>query len=55
MVFRVLLVTLAVAGTLVAALGAVLSIGVLVLVGLAALVVALVMGALAAPSTRRGR
>jgi hypothetical protein len=39
----------------VAVLGAVLSIGVLVLVGLASLVIALVMGALAAPMTRRGR
>lgn len=55
MVMRIFLVTLAVAGALVAILGVLLSVGVVILVGAAMLVVALVMGALAAPSTRRGR
>jgi hypothetical protein len=55
MVMRIVLLTLAVAGTLVAVLGVLLSVGVLILVGVALVVVAVVMGALAAPATRRGR
>jgi hypothetical protein len=55
MFMRIVLITLAVAGTLVAALGALLSVGVVFLVGMAILVVSLVMGAFAAPATQRGR
>ncbi|WP_199516705.1 hypothetical protein [Nucisporomicrobium flavum] len=55
MFMRIFLVTLAVAGAVVAALGVLLSVGALILIGAALLVVALVMGALAAPRTRRGR
>ncbi|MEV4703173.1 hypothetical protein [Actinoplanes sp. NPDC049316] len=51
---RILLLTLAVAGVLVAAAGSLFSVGILVLVGAALLVVAVVIGALAAPRTRRG-
>lgn len=52
---RIFLWTLAAAGALVAVLGGLLSVGVLILVGLAMVAMALVMGALAAPATRRGR
>ncbi|PRY20125.1 hypothetical protein [Pseudosporangium ferrugineum] len=55
MAMRIFLVTLAVAGVLVTAAGTLMSIGVLILVGAGLFVVALVMGALAAPRTRRGR
>lgn len=55
MFMRIVLLTLAVAGTLTAVLGLLLSVGVLILIGLAVLVVALVVGALAGPATRRGR
>ena len=50
---RIVIVSLAVVGTLLAATGAVLSVPLLILVGAAALVMAIVMGALAAPATRR--
>lgn len=55
MAMRIVLLTLAVAGTLAAVLGVLLSVGFLILVGVALVVVAVVMGALGAPATRRGR
>lgn len=55
MYMRILLVTLAIAGAFTAAVGALFSVSVLIFTGLALLIVALVMGALAAPITRRGR
>ncbi len=50
---RTVIVSLAVAGTVLAAFGALFSLRWLILVGAAGLVMAIVMGALAAPSTRR--
>jgi hypothetical protein len=50
---RTFILIIAVAGTITAACGALFSVAWLILVGIAALVLALVMGALAAPATRR--
>lgn len=52
---RNLIVTVAIVGVILAAVGVFLSLWWLALVGGAALVFAAVTGALAAPSTRRGR
>jgi hypothetical protein len=50
---RTIILIVGVAGTIVAACGALFSVRWLILVGIAALLLALVMGALAAPATRR--
>ena len=50
---RTFIVLIAVAGTITAAGGAVFSVRWLIVVGIGVLLVALVMGALAAPATRR--
>ncbi|MCA2219047.1 hypothetical protein [Jidongwangia harbinensis] len=50
---RTFILIVGVAGTIAAVCGALLSVAWLILVGIAALVLALVMGALAAPATRR--
>jgi hypothetical protein len=52
---RTFIAVIAVLGVLTAGLGVFLSVGWLVLVGASALVVAVVMGALAAPATRQQR
>ena len=50
---RTFILVVGLAGTIVAACGALFSVPWLILVGIAALLVSLVMGALAAPATRR--